>query len=338
MRKVFLLALVSMLVVGVTTGAAAEKKYIIKLAHNNPAAPDSLCHIGAIAFKEAVEKATDRVEVRIFPASQLGDQRVMFETMQMGTLEMAIMGDAPIANWFPPINTIGIPYLFKDAQTAWKVLDGKFGQDLSAELLKTTGVRILAWGENGFRHFTNGVREIKTPQDLRGLKIRVQENPMHVRMVSAMGGIPTPMAFSEVYTSLQQRVLDGQENPITIITAFKLNEVQKYLCLDGHVYATANLFMSESFYSRLPKDIQEIIVKAAKVAGDELRVFAQKEAEDGIRTLSERGMAIYRPTESDLTKFREAAQKPAIEFLRQQKNMGNWIDRVLQAVGETEGR
>lgn len=336
MRRVFLLVLAAMVIFGLTTSVVAQRKYVIKLAHNNPASDDSLCQIGALAFKEAVERATDQIEVRIFPAGQLGDQRVMFESMQMGTLEMAIMGDAPIANWFPAINTIGIPFLFKDSQTAWKVLDGEFGQELAREMLKATGVRLLAWGENGFRHFTNSVREIRTPDDVRGLKIRVQENPMHVKMIVDMGGIPTPMAFTEVYSSLQQGVLDGQENPITIINSFRLDEVQKYLCLDGHVYATANVFISEAFYSRLPRELQEIVSEAARIGGEALRSFAVKEAEDGIGKLMERGMVVYQPTDADLGVFREVAQKPALEYLRQDKSLVPWVDKLLAAVAEAE--
>ena len=146
------------------------------------------------------------------------------------------MVSGAIAGYFKPAMVLDIPYLFSSAPVAWKVLDGKFGDELAAALLDKTGMRVLAYGETGFRNFTNSKRPIKSPEDLKGLKIRVMETPLYITLVKALGAAPTPIAWTETYTSLQQGVVDGQENPVSVIIQAKFAEVQKYLTLDGHTY------------------------------------------------------------------------------------------------------
>jgi TRAP-type transport system periplasmic protein len=322
-------------------GGASEpaegETIVIRVAHNLAADPEtSMNHAGALAFKESIESATDgRVEVQIFPAGQLGDQRVMFESLQMGTLEMAIIGNAPIVNWYKPFGVIGLPYAFKNSEIAWNVLDGSFGDELSEGLAEATGVRVLAYGENGFRHFTNSVREIRSPADLAGLKIRIQENPAHIRMITAMGGIPTPMAFGEVYTSLQQGVLDGQENPINVILTAKLYEVQDYLALDGHIWAAAMLMTGDDFYNSLPADIQEAVEEASVAFNEGMREVTTRMAQDGIALLEDEGMQVYRPTTEELDAFAGVAQPSVVEFL-ESEGVGDWIDRLRAEIAKFE--
>ena len=278
---------------------SAQSKYVIKIAHNQPADPkEAGPHAGALAFKEAVEKGTNgQVEVQVYHSGQLGDQRVMLESVQMGTLEASSVGDAVLVNFFPPIGVIGIPYLFKDSATAFKVLDGKFGQELSKGLVEKTGIRILAYGENGFRHFTNSKREIRKPTDMKGLKMRVQENPAHVQMVSALGGIPVPMAWTEVYTSLQQGVLDGQENPLSVIVVSKLWEVQKYLVLDSHLWSATLLVINEKLFQSYPQNIRTAILNAAPKYNEAVRAVTDRIAKDGVAVLQSKGMNVHKPTE-----------------------------------------
>ncbi len=318
-------------------GAPEDQTILIRIAHNLAADPQtSMNHAGALAFKESIESATNgRVEVQIFPAGQLGDQRVMFESLQMGTLEMAIIGDAPIVNWYKPFGVIGLPYAFKSTETVWQVLDGDFGDDLSEGLAEETGVRVLAYGENGFRHFTNNVREIRSPEDVEGLKIRIQENPAHIRMITAMGGIPTPMSFGEVYTSLQQGVLDGQENPINVILIGKLYEVQDYLTLDGHIWSAAMLMTGEDFYNSLPADIQSAVDEASIAYNEAVREVTTRLARDGIAVVEGEGMQVYQPTSAQLDAFAAVAQPPVIEFLESQ-GVGDWIDRLQEAIARYE--
>ncbi len=315
----------------------AQSKYVIKIAHNQPADPkEAGPHAGALAFKESVEKATNgQVEVQVYPAAQLGDQRAMLEGVQMGTLETSAVGDAVLVNFFPPIGVIGIPYLFKDSATAWKVLDGKFGQELSAAVAEKTGIRILAYGENGFRHFTNNKREIHTPADMKGLKLRVQENPSHMKMVSALGGIPVAMPFTEVYLSLQQGVLDGQENPLSVLVVTKLWEVQKYLVLDGHLWSATLLVINEKLFQSYPSNIKTAVLNAAAKYNEAVRAVVQRIESEGAATLQGKGMKVYKLTSADLAAFKAAAQKPTIDSIKSQVPQ-EWIDRALAAVAAAE--
>ena len=315
----------------------AAAKYVMKVAHNLPADPNiGMSQAGCLAFKDYIEKATaGQVEVKIFPAGQMGDQRVMFESTQMGTLEMSVVGDAPIINWFRPFGVIGLPYAFKDSQTAWKVLDGKFGKELSDGLVKETGVRILGYGENGFRHLTNSKRNVKVPDDVKGLKIRVQENQAHIKMIAAMGGIPTPMAFGEVYTSLQQGVLDGQENPINVILIAKLYEIQKYLTLDGHVWSAAMLLINDKYYNSLPEDIRKAVDEASVKYNEACREVTTRLVKEGLDIVKEKGMQVTSPTAAELDKFRQVAQKPVAEYLTEQ-GIGEWVKRLQQAAVDAE--
>jgi len=317
--------------------SSAQGKYVIKIAHNQPADPkEAGPHAGALAFKDAVEKATNgQVEVQVYHSGQLGDQRVMLESIQMGTLEASAVGDAVLVNFFPPVGVIGIPYLFKDSATAWKVLDGKFGQDLSKALVEKTGIRILAYGENGFRHFTNSKREIRRPADMKGLKLRVQENPSHIQMVSALGGIPVPMAWTEVYTSLQQGVLDGQENPLSVIVVSKLWEVQKYLILDSHLWAATLLVMNEKQFQAYPENVRTAILNAVPKYNESVRAVTTRIAREGVSILQSKGMKVYQPTDADLQDFKAVAQKPAVDSIRSQVPQ-EWIDRAIAAAAEAQ--
>jgi TRAP-type transport system periplasmic protein len=330
-----MLCAVAMIILAASGDGLAQKKYVIKIAHNQPADPkEAGPHAGALAFKESVEKETNgQVEVQVYHSGQLGDQRVMLESVQMGTLEASSVGDAVLVNFFPPVGVIGIPYLFKDSATAWKVLDGKFGQELSKALVEKTGIRILAYGENGFRHFTNSKREIKRPADMKGLKMRVQENPAHVKMVSAMGGIPVPMAWTEVYTSLQQGVLDGQENPLSVIVVSKLWEVQKYLILDSHLWAASLLVINDKLFQSYPNDIKTAILNAVPKYNESVRGVTQRIAREGVSILQSKGMKVHSPTNAELGEFQSVAQKPAVDSIKTQVPQ-EWIDRAIAAAAE----
>ena len=329
--------LVACALLGSPPQAFAQSKIVIKIAHNQPADPkEAGPHAGALAFKDAVEKGTNgQVEVQVYHSGQLGDQRVMLESVQMGTLETSAVGDAVLVNFFAPVGVIGIPYLFKDSATAFKVLDGKFGQELSKALVEKTGIRILAYGENGFRHFTNSKREIRRPADMKGLKMRVQENPAHVQMVSALGGIPVPMAWTEVYTSLQQGVLDGQENPLSVIVVSKLWEVQKYLVLDSHLWAATLLVINDKLFQSYPPNVRTAILNAVPKYNEAVRAVTDRMAKEGVAVLQSNGMKVHKPSDAELAEFKSVAQKPAIDSIKSQVPQ-EWIDRAISAVAEAQ--
>jgi len=317
-------------------GSQVWAQTTIKLAHGMPPVEDENIHRAVGVFKKVVEQKTaGKVKVEIYPANQLGKEREQFEGVKLGTIEMCMIADGPIAGFFPEIMLIGIPYLYSNEAVAWRSLDSSFGRDLFEEMRKKTGVRTLGIGENGFRNFTNRVRPIRTPDDLKGLKIRTMENPAHMAMVKALGASPTPIAWGEVYMALQQGVVDGQENPVSVIQVAKFNEVQKYLTLDGHVYSILPILMNDKFFSSLSPDVQKIITDTAKIMVTISRGQNVYLVANGVKSLQEKGMEVYAPTEKELQMFRDRSQKPVIEFLETKVDK-KWIDLALKSSKASE--
>ncbi|WP_272002568.1 TRAP transporter substrate-binding protein [Roseovarius sp. ZX-A-9] len=255
-------------------------------------APDSHYGVAAKKFEEVVTAETgDDFSFKHFPSSGLGGEREVIEGLQIGTIEATIVSSGTLANFVPETGVFDIPFLFRDLSHARDVLDGPVGQDILAKF-DSVGLKGLAWGEQGFRHITNNRNPIHTPADVEGLKIRTMENPVHLAAFNAMGAAPTPMAWPEVISSLQQGVIDGQENPLSVIVSVKLNEVQKYLTLSGHVYSPAMLLVSKPFWDGLNDEQKAAFQKAANEAVAEMRGYVDNVETTGVETLKERGMEI----------------------------------------------
>jgi tripartite ATP-independent transporter DctP family solute receptor len=331
-----LLSLVLMLGLIFAPALVSAAPTVIKFAHVDPADPfHSKKGAAALAFKDIVEAETSgQIEVNLFPAGQLGGERELIESTKLGTIQMCMVSGA-IAGQFKPAMVLDIPYLFSSAPVAWAVLDGPFGKELSEAILKTTGMRNLAYGETGFRNFTNSKRAIKSPADMAGLKIRVMETPLYITMVKALGASPTPIAWPEVYTSLQQGVVDGQENPVGVIYNNKFYEVQKYLILDGHAYGADFMLINDKFLKNLSAEHQKVLKIAAIVAGNCGRAIQQLNSAMGVSELREKGMDIYSPTSAERMQFKEKTQGPVIEWMKTQVDP-QWIDKVMTAVKQAE--
>jgi TRAP-type transport system periplasmic protein len=330
------MVLVGMFLLVLSASSVQAAPIEIKLAHSD--APDiytSKKAAGSTVFKQLVEVETGgTVEVKLFPAGQLGGEREIAEATKLGTIQMCMIS-GPLANFFKEAQVLDIPYLFSSYPVAWKVMDGWFGKEMAEECLKKTGMRILAYDQVGFRNFTNSARPIKTPADLKGLKIRVMESPVYLALVRSLGASPTPIPWTETYTALQQKVTDGQENPVTSIKFAKLYEVQKYLTLDGHTYGVSFILMNEKFFQSLPKDTQAIVKNVAVSASICSRGIDTIDSTLGTQFLKEKGMEIYSPTAKEKAMFREASQKPVIDYLEKQVGR-TWIDKVMKAVKEAE--
>lgn len=305
----------------------------IKMAHGDP--PDiytSKKAAGSTVFKLMME--TQGVDVKLFPAGQLGAEREIAEAVKLGTVQMGMVS-AVLANSFKPVQVLDIPYLFSNYAVAWKVMDGWFGKELAAACLKETGIRILAYDQVGFRNFTNSKHTIKTPADLKGMKIRVMEAPVYIAMMKALGASPTPVPWTETYTALQQKVVDGHENPVPSVKFGKIYEVNKFYTLDGHTYGVSFIIINEKFFQSLPKETQSIIKEVAPAAALASRGIDTLDTATGLQFLKEKGMEIYTPTAKEKDLFRQATQKPVIEYL--EKQIGKtWIDKVMKAVKEAE--
>jgi TRAP-type transport system periplasmic protein len=312
------------------------QQYTIKLSHGQPPVEEENIHQAVNLFKKfAEQRSGGRIKVEIYPANQLGKEREQFEGLQQGTIEMCMIAEGPIAGFFPEVRVLGIPYLFSNEAVAHKALDSAFGSALFEEMRKKTRVRALGIGENGFRNFTNRVRPIKSPDDMKGLKIRTMENPAHMAMVRALGASPTPIAWGEVYMALQQGVVDGQENPVSVIEVAKFYEVQKYLTLDGHVYSILPILISDKFYNSLPADLRSIVRDGGYLMAGISRAWNMRHVFNGVKILQDKGMIAYTPTEKELQMFRDRTQKPVIDFI-QTKVDKKWIDMALKAAKDAE--
>lgn len=307
----------------------------IKFAHVDPADVfSSKKGAAGVTFKNLVEAEDPSVSVKLFPAGQLGGERELIEGTKLGTVQMSMVS-AALAGYYKEAQVLDIPYLFDSAPVAWRVMDGWFGKEMAEDCLKKTGMRVLAYGETGFRNFTNSKAPIKSPADMKGLKIRVMESPVYVNMVKGLGALPTPIPWPETYTALQQKVVDGQENPVAVIMQAKFSEVQKFLTLDGHSYGVDFILINDKFFQSLPKETQQVLKRAAIIAGWAGRSIQQVNSAIGISQLQEKGMQVYKPTPKEMAMFKDATQKPVIEYI--EKQVGKpWIDKVMKAVQEAE--
>jgi len=299
--------IVSILMILVFAFAGTAVAMEIKLAH--VVNEKDAFHVAAEIFKELVEKNSQgALTVTIFPNAKLGDERTLLERMKMGIVDAGIITNGPIINFVPSFGEIELPFLFRDPNHAYKVLDGSIGQKLMADL-EAQGWKGLAFAERGFRNLTNSKRPVKTPEDIKGLKIRVMQNPVYVDSFKALGANAVPMAWTEVLTALQQGTVDGQENPLNVIMAFKLYETQKYLSITRHAYAPAPIIMSMNTWKKLTPAQQAIVKKAAQDAAEFERAWDNKMEAEWLKDLKAKGMVVATP---DLRAFR-AAVKPVYD-------------------------
>jgi tripartite ATP-independent transporter DctP family solute receptor len=300
------------------TPAEAKSPIVIKYGHGGPPDPLKLPEqADAVSFKQYVEsKSGGRIKVEIYPACQLGSEREMLEGVQAGLVEMANTSEGSVAGFYPGILATAIPYAFKNRRIAWEVLDGPFGKKLIEDIRKKTGLRCLDINDNGYRNFTNNVRPIHTPADLKGLKIRTMENPAHMKMVEALGAKATPIAWAEVYTALQLGTVDGQENPVSLIVAKRFFEVQKYCTLDGHIFSIDFTWINDKFYNNLPPDLRQIVKDGAEMSGLVHRGMKILTNAMGVDVLVKNKMEVYTPSDEEIVMFQKACQKPVIEWIK----------------------
>lgn len=213
-------------------------------------------------FKPEVEKNSNgKLKVEIYPNAQLGSDRQAIESVSLNTLEMSIPGGPVLSGFYEPFMIFDLPFIFDDRDAVYAAMDGELAKKAGEGLLDQN-IMILGIGENGFRHITNNKRPIYTPEDLNGMKIRTMENPLHIAAFKGMGSNPTPIAFGELFTALQQKTVDAQENPLAIIHTSKFYEVQNYLTLSGHVFANCPYIISKEFYEGLSPELQEVLTNA----------------------------------------------------------------------------
>ncbi|HSS71385.1 MAG TPA: TRAP transporter substrate-binding protein [Casimicrobiaceae bacterium] len=273
-------------------GAGPDATAQTTLRINIAIAQNSHYGVAIDTFAREVEKRTDgRYRIQTFYSGALGAERESVEGVQLGTLDLTLTSTGPLPNFVPEVAILDIPFLFRDYAHARAVLDGPIGQELLAKF-PSKGMIGLAWAENGFRHMTNSKHPVNQPEDLKGLKMRTMENPIHVEAYRQFGILPTPMAFTEVFTALQQGTVDGQENPLSVITSAKLDQVQKYLSLTGHVYSPAVFLMNKAQWDKLSDSDKQAFVDAAKEGVKANRARVDEDERRAVADLRAKGMNV----------------------------------------------
>ncbi|MEN9867027.1 MAG: hypothetical protein RL748_2617 [Pseudomonadota bacterium] len=311
--------------VALLAGGAAQAQTVLKIGYSN--ALTSHYGIGAVAFCDGIDSGTQgRYKCQQFPNNGLGGEREMIEAVQLGTQDLANVSTGALGNFVPETRIVDIPFLFRDYDHARKVMDGAIGQELLKKMT-AKGIVGLAWTENGFRHMTNSKRAINTAEDAKGLKLRTMENKVHMDGYKTFGILPTPMAWPEVFTALQQGTVDGQENPIPVILSNKLSQVQKHLSLTNHVYSPAVLVLSPSVWNKLTDADKKVFVESAQKAAHIQRKKVNDDEANGIAELRKDGMQVVEKVNGE--SFRKAVAPAYAAFA---KEFGNDKIAAIQAV------
>lgn len=317
----------------------ANAKTVVRFAADDPVNPDNYIYAPNRYLATAIEQASNgEMAVEIHGGATLGNGKSIVEQAQAGIIEIVESVEGLLSYWYPNMQVLAIPYLYRSYDVAYEVLDGPFGQEMREDFRKKTGLRIISWGENGgFRNFTTGKKMIKSPADLKGLKIRTMEIPAHMAMVKALGANPIPVAWTELYTALQTGVADGEENAIATILLGKLEEVQKFVILDGHVYSNQLTLVNDAWFQKQSKELQQTILGTGKIMDTISRGICRTTELNGMEYLKKKGVTVYRPTSEEYEQFRDLAQEPVIAWLKDQKNIDQkWIGKLQTAVADAE--
>lgn len=293
MKKALRFGCALCLALSLAVPASAEYKAKMKLASTQ-----SMEHpymVGAKKFADLIRERTNgRIEIKLYPSNQLGKgEREMTEGIQQGAIDLLVTSTGPLGGFSPSINILDFPFLFRDNAHVDLVLDGPIGRKLLDDFEKAN-IKALAFWENGFRHLTNNKVSVKKVDDAKGLKIRTMENKVHLAAWKAAGLNPTPMAWGEVYTALQQRVIDGQENPVAVYYASKFWDVQKHFSLTAHVYSPSPFLMSKKTFDAMPKADQELFVKTAYEVAQFQRKINRDAEEDKLKEIASKGVTVVR--------------------------------------------
>ena len=283
------------------------KAKVLRVGHT--LTDDSHYGVGLKKFAELVkEKSKGSLDVQVFGNSKLGNERDLIEGVSLGTVEMALSSTGPLPSFSKKFMVFDLPFIVQDRAKFYPILDGKVGQDM-LDSLGSKGIKGLVFFENGFRHMTNSKRPINKPEDMAGLKMRLMENPVHMETFKVLGANPSPMPFGELFTAMQQKTMDGQENPLLIIKTSKFYEVQKYLALTGHFYSPAVLMISDKMFKSLTPEQQTALMDAAKEARTFERNFIIESEKKLVDELKAAKMEVTTPDKALFQKATESVYK-----------------------------
>ena len=306
MKKILVvMVLVAVTLCGLFAQGQTEQKIIeYKLPHT--AAVGGHFDMIANKFVESLtELSNGRFKGTVYPAEQLGKESQVIQNVQNGVIEFTIIGHDPLAQFVPDSALLSLPFLFANHEQAFKILEGEVGDELEKKLA-TKNLHILGWSNNGARVYTNDTRPLETPADFKGLKFRSPENPVNLAVTSSLGGIPSAIAYGEVYTALQQKTIDGQENAVINIYPSKLQEVQKYMSMTNHILSFVVIVASENFYNSLSAADKQLVEAAAKKAQDWHRNYVATLTQDLIDKMVAGGMKVNYP--KNMQPFKDATK------------------------------
>jgi tripartite ATP-independent transporter DctP family solute receptor len=302
MKRVFIKSLIATVALAAVGVVSAQDK-TIKFANQNAAGHPII--LGMEKFKEIVEKNSGgKIKVNVFPGGALGSDQANVSAIQGGSLEMASMNSGIFAAQVKEFAIFDFPFMFASGKEADAVVDGPFGKKLHAKL-EDKGLIGLGYYELGFRNITNSKRAINKVEDLEGLKLRVIPNPINVDWVKALGANPTPLPFPELYAALDQKAVDGQENPVATINGAKLYEVQKHLALTGHQYNPQSVIISKKFWEKLSAAEQKIVADAVTESAKFQREKARALESSILDNLKKNGMQVTQLPEAEMAKLRD---------------------------------
>lgn len=315
-----------------TAAGTAHADVAIRFGWSTTDAETDSYRFTAHAFADALEAAKPGYfKVSFFPNRQLGEEREMMQGLQLGTVDAALITNSVVANVEGSFTVNDLPFLYPNAETAFKVLDSKLGVELFTRL-KPKRVQGLAWCDSGFRNMINGVRPITSVADLKGLKFRVIESPLFVRMFTLLDSAGVPMPFGEVFTALQQGTIDGMENPTWNIVSARFDELVKNFSITRHIYSAIPILMSGRLFDRLSDEDKKVVQQAAQTACEKQRVFNAKAEKSIIEGMAKRGVKINEV--ADMTPFQDRV-KPIYDEYRP-KIGADLVDRWLEGVKQAK--
>lgn len=286
---------------------------------------------GGVFFKEMVEKESNgALIVDHFPDNQLGDDRIVVESAIFGDIDLVVSSTSPMANIFADFYVFDAPFMYLGTEEAFMGLDGPTGQAILKDMEKG-GLLGLGFWENGFRNYTNSKIAARLPGDVKGMKIRTMQNEVHIATWKALGANPTPIAFPELFTALQQGTVDGEENPLGIIDGNKFQEVQKYLTLTQHVYTPYVLCMNPAKFNSLGDELRQVVLKAARASVEFQRQRSQDLEKEIIVKVSREGMQVIDLTPEEKAQWQKKVVDAKIfDLVKTKMQHPEYLDAMLK--------
>jgi len=318
----------------------AKEEFVINYSHVGPHDPMlQSSSAKAIVFKAELEKLSKgKIRVDIYDSGQLAGQVSSIQQVRKGTIQIADVSSGVLASlYYEPLEILDMPFVFSSRATARMALDNAnpFIRRLIEDCAKKTGIRILSLGPFGFRHMTNNVRPIKTPDDMKGLKIRTMEIVPHRKLMESLGASPIPVPWLELYTSLQTKVVDGEETTLQNIVMGKLFQVQKYMTLTGHLMGVGAFFCNEKWYQSLPDDLKTALIEAEKVSRLTYDGFGEFLDTVALEKLRSYGMQVYVPTPQQMQTFKNTAI-PYVRKWMEQKHGPELVNEFMASIKAAE--